>query len=71
MLLLLAVEAVQIVVGLVQARTGLPPMLVGLHMVLAACLAAAMVNVVLGLKRPVIAITTRSGELAAAEPARS
>ncbi|WP_082468274.1 COX15/CtaA family protein [Leifsonia sp. Leaf264] len=70
-LLLLAVEAVQIVVGLIQARTGLPPLLVGLHMVLAACLAAAMVNVVLGLKRPVIAITTRPDELATAEPARS
>ncbi|KQX06862.1 MULTISPECIES: COX15/CtaA family protein [unclassified Leifsonia] len=51
-LLLLGVEAVQIVVGLIQARTGLPPFLVGLHMVLAGCLAAAMTNVVLSLRRP-------------------
>lgn len=41
-LMLLGVEVVQIIVGLIQANTGLPPFLVGLHMVLAALLVAAM-----------------------------
>ena len=50
---LLAVELVQVGVGLWQARTGLPPFLVGIHMVLACCLAAAMVAVILNLKAPV------------------
>lgn len=44
-LLLLAVEVVQIVVGLVQANTGLPPLLVGPHLVLAGLLVAAMTAV--------------------------
>ncbi|MCI2958558.1 COX15/CtaA family protein [Agromyces atrinae] len=47
---LLAVEIVQIVVGLIQARNGLPPLLVGIHMVLAALTAAAMTVVILKLK---------------------
>ena len=47
---LLAVEAVQIVVGLTQARTGLPPVLVGAHMVLACVLAAVMTALILNLK---------------------
>jgi len=50
--LLLAVELVQIGVGLWQARTGLPIVLVNIHMVLAVCLVAAMTSVVLRLKRP-------------------
>jgi cytochrome c oxidase assembly protein subunit 15 len=50
---LLGIEAVQIVVGLVQARTGLPPVLVGAHMVLACCLAALMTALILHLKAPV------------------
>lgn len=54
---LLAVELVQIGVGLWQARSGLPPFLVGIHMVLACCLAAAMVAVILNLKKPVTAST--------------
>lgn len=49
-LLLLAVEGVQIVVGVAQARLGLPEILVGLHMVLACVLAAAMTLTVLNLK---------------------
>lgn len=52
---LLAVELVQIAVGLYQARNGLPPLAVGVHMVLAALTAAAMTVVVLRLKRPVSA----------------
>lgn len=48
--LLLAVELVQIGVGLWQARTGLPIALVNIHMVLAVCLVAAMTAVVLHLK---------------------
>jgi len=50
---LLAVEVLQIAVGLVQANTGLPGILVGVHMTLAALLAAAMTAVVLSLKAPV------------------
>ncbi|SEN01809.1 heme A synthase [Cryobacterium sp. TMT1-3] len=50
---LLVVELVQIVVGLLQANLGLPPVLVGLHMVLACVLAAAMTLVILNLKAPV------------------
>jgi cytochrome c oxidase assembly protein subunit 15 len=47
---LLAVELVQIGVGLAQARMGLPEILVGLHMVLACVLAAVMTVTVLSLK---------------------
>ena len=47
---LLAVEVVQIVVGVTQARTGLPPLLVGIHMVLACVLVAAMTATVLSLR---------------------
>ncbi|SIN74635.1 COX15/CtaA family protein [Agromyces cerinus] len=50
---LLAIELVQVGVGLYQARTGLPPLAVGVHMVLASLTAATMTIVVLRLKRPV------------------
>jgi cytochrome c oxidase assembly protein subunit 15 len=49
-LLLLGVELVQIAVGIAQARTGLPPLLVGTHMVLAALLVSATTAVVLSLR---------------------
>ena len=49
--LLLAVEVVQIGVGLWQARTGLPVLLVGIHMVLAVLLVAAMTVVVMHLTK--------------------
>ena len=49
--ILFAVELVQIAIGLTQARLGLPEVLVGIHMVLACALAAAMAAVVLALKR--------------------
>ncbi|UOE45164.1 COX15/CtaA family protein [Agromyces larvae] len=52
---LLGVEFVQIAVGLIQARNGLPPVLVGIHMVLAALAAATTTLVILRLKRPVTA----------------
>lgn len=48
--LLLATELVQIGVGLWQARTGLPILLVNIHMVLSVCLVAAMTAVVMNLK---------------------
>lgn len=48
--LLLAVEGVQIAVGLLQARLGLPPLLVGIHMVLAVVLVGATAAVVLSLR---------------------
>lgn len=54
-IVLLAAELVQIAVGLYQARNGLPPLAVGVHMVLAALTAAAMTVVVLRLKRPAFA----------------
>ncbi|MFT4231501.1 MAG: COX15/CtaA family protein [Leucobacter sp.] len=50
---LIAVELVQIAVGVYQARSGLPPLAVGVHMVLASLAAASMTVVVLRLKRPV------------------
>ncbi|CAG7603291.1 heme A synthase [Leucobacter soli] len=50
---LLAVLVVQIAVGVYQARNGLPPVAVGVHMVLASLTAAAMTVVILRLKQPV------------------
>lgn len=50
---LLALLLVQILVGVYQARNGLPPLAVGVHMVLAALTAAATTVAVLRLKRPV------------------
>ncbi len=50
---LLAILIVQIAVGIYQARHGLPPLLVGVHMVLASLTAAATTVTVLRLKRPV------------------
>jgi cytochrome c oxidase assembly protein subunit 15 len=47
---LLSVELVQIGVGLLQANTGLPPLLVGIHMVLACILIAVMTATVLSLR---------------------
>ncbi|WP_106813780.1 COX15/CtaA family protein [Microbacterium timonense] len=49
---LLAVELVQIGVGLYQARNDLPPLAVGIHMVLAAIAVATMTAAVLQLKKP-------------------
>jgi len=48
--ILFAVELVQIVVGITQARLGLPELLVGIHMVLAGALVGAMTAVVLSLR---------------------
>lgn len=48
--ILLAIEAAQVVVGLAQARLGLPEVLVAIHMLLAVCLASAMTAVVLSLR---------------------
>ena len=47
---LLIVEFAQIAVGLTQSRLGLPPLLVGIHMVLACLLVAAMTATVLSLR---------------------
>ncbi len=52
-LALLAVEGVQIAVGLAQARLGLPVILVGVHMVLACVLIAVMTAVVLTTRKSV------------------
>lgn len=49
---LLIALLVQIAVGIFQARSGLPPLAVGVHMVLASLTAAAMTVTVLRLKRP-------------------
>ncbi|MBX3093506.1 MAG: COX15/CtaA family protein [Cryobacterium sp.] len=51
-LALLAITLVQIAIGIYQARNGLPPFAVGVHMVLAALNAAALTVVVLRLKKP-------------------
>lgn len=50
--LLLVIEFAQIAVGLIQSNTGLPGLLVGVHLVLAATLASAMCAVILSLKAP-------------------
>ena len=50
--LLLVVELLQIAIGLWQARTGLPILLVNIHMVLAVLLVAAMTVVVMHLTAP-------------------
>lgn len=52
-LVLTAAIVVQILVGVWQARDGLPPLLVGIHMVLAALAAATYTVVMLRLKKPV------------------
>lgn len=49
---LISMLVVQILVGVYQARNGLPPIFVGIHMVLAALTAATMTVTVLRLKRP-------------------
>ncbi|WP_375400181.1 heme A synthase [uncultured Amnibacterium sp.] len=51
---LVAVEVAQIVIGIVQARNGLPPYLVGIHELLSACLVAAASAVTFTLRRPVV-----------------
>lgn len=50
---LLITQVFQILVGVYQARNGLPPIAVGIHMVFAALTASAMTVTVLRLKRPV------------------
>lgn len=52
LLMLLAVNVTQIVVGIVQSRTGLPPLLVGIHMLLACLVAAGTTNALLNLRKP-------------------
>jgi cytochrome c oxidase assembly protein subunit 15 len=52
MLTLVVAVGVQVVIGVWQAREGLPSLLVGMHMVLAALAAAAYTVVALKLKRP-------------------
>lgn len=49
---LLAIEFLQIAVGLYQSRNGLPALAVGVHMILACLLLAAMTSVVLSTTRP-------------------
>jgi cytochrome c oxidase assembly protein subunit 15 len=57
---LLAVELVQIGVGVAQARAGLPEILVGIHMVLACVLVAAMTAVVLSLSQTLSPVVEHS-----------
>ena len=66
-LILLAVELAQIAVGISQARMGLPELLVGIHMVLAAVLVGAMTTVVLTLRGSVRARNAASDTLATAK----
>ena len=53
LLVLVLAILVQVGVGIWQAREGLPPLLVGIHMVLASLSAATYTVVVLHLKKPV------------------
>jgi cytochrome c oxidase assembly protein subunit 15 len=57
---LLVVEIVQIIVGLTQARTGLPPILVGIHLVLACILVATMTATVLSLRSSAAQVSARA-----------
>lgn len=52
LVMLLAVNLAQIVVGIIQSRTGLPPLLVGIHMFLACLVAAGTTNALLNLRKP-------------------
>ncbi|GAA4147810.1 COX15/CtaA family protein [Leifsonia shinshuensis] len=65
-LLLLGVELVQIAVGLIQSNTGLPGVLVGIHMTLAATLAAMMTAVVMSLTAARRPATVEAGSAAEA-----
>ncbi|MFE6994599.1 heme A synthase [Microbacterium sp. NPDC057659] len=58
LIVLAAAVLVQVLVGVLQARHGLPPVLVGIHMMLASLSAAAYTVVVLKLKRPASAYET-------------
>ncbi|TFC49096.1 heme A synthase [Cryobacterium sp. TMT1-21] len=60
-MLLLLVEAVQVGVGLIQANTGLPAGLVGIHMVLSCILAAVMTALLLNLSAPIDTRTVSPG----------
>jgi cytochrome c oxidase assembly protein subunit 15 len=61
--LLLTLEVLQALVGIIQSRTGLPILLVGIHMVVACAIAAAMTVVVLSLRsRNERQIVTTSGQ---------
>jgi cytochrome c oxidase assembly protein subunit 15 len=53
LLMLLVVNTAQIAVGIIQSRTGLPPLLVGIHMLLACLVAAGTTNALLNLRKPV------------------
>ncbi len=68
--LLLIIEAGQIGIGLLQANIGLPPVLVGIHMVLSCVLAAGMTAVVLNLTVPSANPASASGPLAESAAAR-
>lgn len=66
-LAVLAVLAVQILVGVYQARNGLPVLAVGVHMVLAGLSAASMTVLVLSLKRRVEGTPPETDKLEAAQ----
>lgn len=55
MVTLFILMLVQIVIGVYQARNGLPPLAVGVHMVLASLTAAAMTVTIMRMKRPATA----------------
>ena len=57
---LLAVEVVQVIIGVAQARLGLPEVLVGIHMILAGALVAAMTAVLLSLRTTPVATPPQS-----------
>lgn len=67
LLVLLAIVLVQVAVGLYQARNGLPPLAVGVHMVLASLAAATFTVVVLKLKQPVASDAPAEASAAVAE----
>jgi cytochrome c oxidase assembly protein subunit 15 len=56
---LLLANVVQVVVGILQSRTGLPPLLVGIHMLLACVVVALMTSAATTFRRPVEPASTK------------
>ena len=61
--LLLGIELVQTLVGIVQARLGVPPILVGAHMILACLLTIVLIALTLSLTRSAVIQNGSSGSI--------
>lgn len=68
---LLLLMIIQIFVGVYQARSGLPPFAVGVHMVLAALTAAMTTVMVLRLRKPATTVSTNDDQVIEQAPAEA